>query len=147
MARAKHNRFVSGKKGEAMDRFDDSFRRFFYVWYADDFLIGFIKPHKEAREIYNAIAEFLKSIKLDLNQEKSKIYHSGERGIKYLGMYLSYYTHNIVKWRKDGIASGNPEGQLPALQAQAINNIQFRVPTEILLNRLVDRGIAKKRKD
>lgn len=147
LARVKHNKFVTGKRGEAMDRFDETYRRLHYVRYADDFLIGFIGPCKEAQIIYDRIIEFLKEIKLNANQEKSKIYHSGERGIKYLGMYLRYCTHNKIEWRKDGIASGEPENQLPYLKAQAINNVQFRAPIDLMLNKLVERGLAKKRKD
>lgn len=145
LKRVKHNKFVTGKKGEAMNRFDENYRRLYYVRYADDFLIGFIGPRSEARVIYDEVAKTLKSIKLNLNQDKSKIYHSGERGIKYLGMYLRYYTHNKIEWRKDGVASGKSEGGLPHLRAQAINNVQLRAPIEHMLDRLVDRGLAKKR--
>lgn len=147
LARAKHNRFATGKVGVAMNRFDESFRRLRYVRYADDFLIGFIGPRSEAKVIYEKINEFLSSIKLSANQEKSKIYHSGERGIRYLGMYLRYYTHNKIEWRKDGKATGKPENGLPHLKAQAINNVQFRAPIDLMLKRLIEKGLAKKRKD
>lgn len=147
LARAKHNRFATGGKYSASVTDDSSYRRMFYIRYADDFLIGFTGPRKEAQSIYDSISDFLKNLKLDVNHEKSKIYHSGERGITYLGMYLRYYKHNQIKWREDGSAEDGPTRQLPALQAQAINNVQFRAPIDRMLNRLVERGLAKKRKD
>jgi hypothetical protein len=147
LARAKHNRFAKSEKLSASNIIDSKFRRLFYIRYADDFLIGFIGPRKEAQEIYTDISSRLNRIKLEVNQEKSKIYHSGERNIKYLGMYLRYYSHNQIIWRKDGSETDSITKQLPALQAKAINNVQFRAPIDKMLNRLVERGLAKKRKD
>ena len=148
--RAKHNQFVidnKKKKGASVNMSDDSYRRLFYIRYADDFLIGFIGPRSEARLIFNEIKDFLlNELKLKINQEKSKIYNSGDRNIKYLGFYLRYYSHNQLKFRKlentDEITS-----QVPALQAQAINNVQFRAPIKQMIQRLVDRNLAKTRKD
>lgn len=148
LLRVKHNRYVViGKKFAAMDENDESYRRLHYIRYADDFLIGFIGPRKEAQVIYENIVTTLNSLKLNVNHEKSKIYHSGECGIIYLGMYLRYYSHNQVKKRKGGSVADGPEKQISHLQAQAINNIQFRVPIDKILQRLVDRGLAKARKD
>jgi hypothetical protein len=62
-------------------------------------------------------------------------------------MYLRYYSHNQLVWRKDGSKEDSITRQLPALQAKAINNVQFRAPIDKMLNRLVERGLAKKRKD
>jgi group II intron reverse transcriptase/maturase len=97
LARAKHNAFVSNKKYTAMNLHDKTFRRMYYVRYADDFLIGFTGPRKEAQVIFNHIVEFLNTLKLSVNQEKSKIYRGEEKGIKYLGMYLRYYKTNQIR--------------------------------------------------
>lgn len=148
LARAKHNRFAKSDKLTSSKVIDSDFRRLFYVRYADDFLIGFTGPRKEAQDIYQALEETLTGLKLEINHEKSRIYHSGERNIKYLGMYLRYYSHNQVVWRKDGSSVENSiDKQVPALQAKAINNVQFRAPIDKMLERLVDRGLAKRRKD
>lgn len=66
-----------------------SFRRLSYVRYADDFLIGVIGSKKEAIQIKNKIQEFLKNtLKLELNEEKSKIVHNSEL-VRFLGYGVS----------------------------------------------------------
>ena len=82
-----------------------------------------------------------------MNQEKSKIFRGSDRSIKYLGMYLKCYNFNKIKWRKDGISTDEVEEQILALQAQAISNVQLRAPIDLMLKRLVNRGLAKKCKD
>jgi retron-type reverse transcriptase len=86
--RSKHNIFAKGKKFSAMDGFDSNFRRCHYVRYVDDFIIGFIGPRNEAQRIFNSIRDKLKELKFDISQEKSKIFHSNDSNIKYLGMFL-----------------------------------------------------------
>jgi group II intron reverse transcriptase/maturase len=147
LLRVKHNEFVTGQKFLASDSLDSNFRRLHYVRYADDFLIGFTGPRKEALEIQETIIDKLSTLGLQINQEKSQVYHSNDRGIKYLGVYLRYFKHNIVKRRKDGGNTDNVTNQVVHLQAQAVNTVHFRAPIDKILQRLVDRGLAKFRKD
>lgn len=147
LERAKHNKFVCGQKFKAMDGFDPSFRRMHYVRYADDFLIGFTGPRKEALDIYNSVVTKLSELKLNVNKKKSKIYHSNDRGIKYLGVYLGYFKKNIVRWRKDGSDADSITKQIHHLQSQSLNTVHFRAPIDQMLKRLVDKGLAKTRKD
>lgn len=147
LLRVKHNEFVTGEKFLASDSSDPNFRRLYYVRYADDFLIGFTGPRKEALEIREAIINKLLTFELQINQDKSQVYHSNDRGIKYLGVYLRYFKHNIVKRRKDGGNTDNVTSQVAHLQAQAVNTVHFRAPIDKMLKRLVDRGLAKLRKD
>jgi len=147
LLRQKHNEFVTGQKFLAMDSFDPNFRRLHYIRYADDFLIGFTGPRIEAVKIQEAIVNKLSALELNINQDKSKIYHSNDRGILYLGMYVRYYKHNMVKWRKDGGDTDSITAQIPHLQAQSINTVHFRAPIDRMLKRLVDKGLAKFRKD
>jgi len=147
LLRQKHNKFVTGQKFLAMDGMDPNFRRLHYIRYADDFLIGFTGPRIEAVKIKEAIVDKLSNLELNINQEKSKIYHSNDRGILYLGMYVRYYKHNIVNWRKNGNNTDSITTQIPHLQAQSINTVHFRAPVERMLKRLVDKGLAKFRKD
>lgn len=147
LLRCKHNKFAKGSKFSAMDGFDEGFRRCHYVRYVDDFIIGFTGPRSEAQQIYELIVNKLKDLKFDVNQEKSKIYHSNERNIKYLGVYLRYFKHHKLKWRKDGNATDEITKQVPALQAQAINTVHFRAPIDKMLKKLVEKGLAKRRKD
>ena len=147
LERLKHNEFVTGAKFQAMDAFDPNFRRMHYVRYADDFLIGFIGPRKEALLIQEEIIKKLSTLELTVNQEKSKIYHSNDPGISYLGVYVRYFKRNIVKLRKDGNDVDTVTKQVSHLQAQAVNTVHFRAPIDKMLKRLVDKGLAKTRKD
>lgn len=147
LERLKHKEFVTGTKFKAMDAFDPDFRRLHYVRYADDFLIGFTGPRREALAIQEEIINKLFTLKLNINQEKSKIYHSNDPNILYLGVYMRYLKHNIVKWRKDGDDTDVVTKQVSHLQAQAVNMVHFRVPIDRMLNRLIEKGLAKRRKD
>jgi group II intron reverse transcriptase/maturase len=147
LERVKHNEFVTGKKFEASDAFDDEFRRLHYIRYADDFLIGFTGPRREAVEIQDKIIEKLSTLKLEINQEKSKISHSNDLNISYLGVYLRYFKHNMVKKRAEGMSTDEVTKQTHHLQAQAINTVHFRAPIDKMLKKLVDKGLAKYRKD
>ena len=97
LLRVKHNKFSKGNKFTAMDGFDPDFRRCHYVRYVDDFLLGFTGPRNEAQKIFDLMSEKLKSLKFDVNQKKSKIFHSNERNIKYLGVYLRYFKHHKLE--------------------------------------------------
>lgn len=147
LLRVKHNEVAKGNKFTAMDGFDPDFRRCHYVRYVDDFLIGFTGPRVEAQQIFELVSNKLKDLKFDISQEKSKIYHSNERNIEYLGIYLRYFKHHKVKLRKDGISTDEITKQVHALQAQAINTVYFRAPIDKMLSKLVDKGLAKRRKD
>jgi hypothetical protein len=147
LLRIKHNEVAKSNKFTAMDGFDPGFRRCHYVRYVDDFIIGFTGPRSEAQQIYELVRDKLKDLKFDVNQEKSKIFHSNERNIKYLGIYLRYFSHHKLKWRKDGSSTDEITKQVPALQAQAINTVQFRAPIDKMLRKLVGKGLAKNRKD
>lgn len=143
----KHNVFAHGNKFTVMDRFDTNFRRCHYVRYVDDFIIGFIGPRNEAQQIFNTVQKKLKELKFVINHEKSKIYHSNERNIKYLGMYLRYFKHYQIKRKKDKNTVDNITKLGPRLQAQATNTVHFRAPILLMLTKLVTKGFAKKRRD
>jgi group II intron reverse transcriptase/maturase len=64
---------------------DPDYRRIRYCRYADDFLIGYIGPRKEAEEIKEKIKVFLKTIKLDLSEEKTLITHATTGKASFLG--------------------------------------------------------------
>lgn len=98
-------------------------------------------------EIQDKIIEKLSTLKLEINQEKSKISHSNDRNISYLGVYLRYFKHNMVKKRAEGMSTDEVSKQTHHLQAQAINTVHFRAPIDKMLKKLVDKGLAKYRKD
>lgn len=69
---------------------DPDYRRLRYVRYADDFLLGFVGPKKEAEEIRDRLAEFLKTnLKLNLSMEKTFITHAVDEKAKFLGYEIT----------------------------------------------------------
>jgi group II intron reverse transcriptase/maturase len=65
---------------------DPDFRRLRFVRYADDFLLGFMGPKKEAEEIRERLGEFLSArLKLTLSKEKTFITHGSDDRAKFLG--------------------------------------------------------------
>lgn len=62
-------------------------------------------------------------------------------------MFLRWYKHHQVKFRKDGNKTDEITKQVPALQAQAINTVHLRAPIVHMLSKLVNKGLAKRRKD
>jgi len=65
---------------------EPGFRRLRYIRYADDFLLGFIGPKKEAEAIRDQIGEFLATnLKLTLSPEKTLITHAHDGKAKFLG--------------------------------------------------------------
>jgi hypothetical protein len=117
------------------------------VRYADDFIIGFCGPKAEADFIMTLLKKFLESIHLSVNDTKSKIFHSGDRGIKYLGMYVRYINTNKVTKKKIEPSIEGSTDQVVDLTMKSVNSMQLRVPVDRLVKRAVDRGYAKFRKD
>ena len=78
---------------------DPTFRRLRYVRYADDFLLGFIGSAKEATEIKEKIAQFLRSLKLTLSKEKTLITHAETGRAEFLGyeLHISYDDNHFTK--------------------------------------------------
>src|SRR6266851_10387559 len=65
---------------------DVGYRRLRYIRYADDFLLGFIGPMAEAKEIKDRITTFLGTeLKLTLSAEKTLITHANTARARFLG--------------------------------------------------------------
>ncbi len=65
---------------------DPDYRRLRYIRYADDFLLGFVGPRKEAEDIRQRLSEFLeRQLKLTLSTEKTLITHATDDKAKFLG--------------------------------------------------------------
>jgi len=64
---------------------DENFRRFHFVRYADDFLVGIIGTKKEAEEILEGVRNFLQEeLKLELSEEKSSVKNARADGTRFL---------------------------------------------------------------
>jgi len=69
---------------------DGDYRRLRFVRYADDFLLGFVGPKKEAEEIRDRLSEYLSSeLKLTLSKEKTLVTHAADESAKFLGYEIS----------------------------------------------------------
>ncbi len=61
---------------------DSKYRKLEYIRYADDFILGFAGPKKEAEEIKERISRFLRDkLNLEMSQEKTLITMVGPRAI------------------------------------------------------------------
>ena len=71
------------------DPADPDYRRLRYIRYADDFVLGFVGPKAEAKEIKEALETFLRdSLKLELSREKTLITHATSQAARFLGYEL-----------------------------------------------------------
>jgi group II intron reverse transcriptase/maturase len=86
----------------------DDYRRLRYVRYADDFLLGFIGPRKEAEEIKGMLKEFLGSIELQLSEEKTLITHAKSQPARFLG-YEVTFPINVER----PVMNGKPMFKIP----------------------------------
>lgn len=103
----------------AHDPLDPLYRRLRYVRYADDFLLGFAGPKKEAEEIRDRIGVFLSDeLKLELAREKTLITHAANDKANFLG-------HEIT--------AGRDNTHLDAKGHRSLNgSIQFRMPRQVV---------------
>lgn len=98
----------------------DSYRRLFYVRYADDFLFCFIGTKQEASEIKTAIGNFLKTIKLMMSEEKTLITHAATEKARFLGYELR------VEW------ANSYQTQTKLAKKRTINGaIMLRMPQDV----------------
>jgi hypothetical protein len=112
----------------------------YYIRYAGDFIFGFTGSKKDAEIIMVDVIEFLTgTLKLKVNLDRSLIHHSGDRGIQFLGFYLQYLSNKQIfdKAKKDDNISQN--------HTVTIISVQLRVPIQLLLKRLIEKGYTKLR--
>ena len=71
------------------DPYDPDYRRLRYVRYADDFVLGFIGPKAEAKQVKESLETFLRdTLKLELSREKTLITHATSQAARFLGYEL-----------------------------------------------------------
>jgi group II intron reverse transcriptase/maturase len=97
---------------------DPDYRRLRYIRYADDFLLGFIGPKKEADDIRQQISDFLRDkLKLTLSLEKTVITHAVDDKAKFLG-------HEICVTREGTLLTENgrraTNGKIALLMPQKV---------------------------
>ena len=122
-----------------LDMMDPTFRRLFYVRYADDFVVCIIGSKKEAFNIKLNIKNFLMDkCGLQLNMNKTVITHMEKEGFKFLGADLK--KANMLK---------NHMIHLKGIGTRrATTRLRVNIDTQRIMTKLVESGIAKwKRKN
>jgi len=89
------------------DPHDPDFRRLHYVRYADDSLLCFAGPRREAEEIKDKLKTFLReTLKLELSSEKTLITHATTQSARFLG-YELHSQHCDTKRDRKNVRSVN----------------------------------------
>jgi group II intron reverse transcriptase/maturase len=101
---------------------DPNYRRLRYIRYADDFLLGFVGPKKEAEAIKEEVGEFLRTLKLEISPEKTKITHARNDRARFLGYDIGVSWSNIkVHKTKNNVKVRQVNG-----------NIRLEVPKDVV---------------
>jgi group II intron reverse transcriptase/maturase len=86
---------------------DDTYRRLYYVRYADDTLFGFAGPRQEAEEIKRHLGHFLRdTLKLEMSQEKTLITHASTEKARFLNYHIVNQQCDTKQTKKRRIANG-----------------------------------------
>ncbi|MCD6554078.1 MAG: hypothetical protein J7M16_08730 [Anaerolineae bacterium] len=93
---------------------DPNFRRLKYCRYADDFILGFIGPKREAEEVKAAIGQFLREkLHLEMSESKTLITHARTEQARFLGYSIGVgQRDDKVTRRKDGIKMRSVNGRI-----------------------------------
>jgi Reverse transcriptase (RNA-dependent DNA polymerase) len=90
-----------------VDPNDETYRRLYYVRYADDTLFGFAGPRQEAEEIKQQLGHFLRdTLKLEMSQEKTLITHASTERARFLNYHLVNQQCDTKQTKKRRIANG-----------------------------------------
>jgi len=111
----------------SMDTHDPNYRRLRYVRYADDFLLGFAGPKKEAEEIRDRIKVYLQDeLKLTLSVEKTLVTHASSDKAKFLGYEIMVMQNNTYLTKNKGnlkrTTNGGIQLAMPAHVVQAMRD-------------------------
>jgi len=107
----------------AGDPLDPTYRRLFYIRYADDYLIGIIGSKQEAEKVFSEITTFLNThLKLEISEEKSGIHHAKE-GTSFLGYVVqNFSSEKRVKIHRKAYT------KVVATRRTVKDRLQLRVP-------------------
>ena len=95
------------QKLPSIDPNDQTYRRLYYVRYADDTLFGFAGPRSEAEEIKEQLGHFLQeTLKLEMSQEKTLITHASTEKARFLNYHIVNQQCDTKQTKKRRIANG-----------------------------------------
>lgn len=108
------------------EEMDANYRRFKYVRYADDFLIGVIGSKAECVRIKEDITKFMReNLKLEMSQEKTLITHA-QKAAKFLGYEISVMHTQAMKRNCNGVFKREFNGM-----------VQLKMPMEAVKKKLL----------
>jgi group II intron reverse transcriptase/maturase len=107
-------------------------KRFQYVRYADDFLIGICGSREDCEELKRKFTEFIgQKLKMELSEEKTLITHSSQRA-RFLGYDVSIRRNGKIK----------PTGQ-GSTQRTLNNTVELTIPFDDNIHKFIfSKGIA-----
>jgi len=86
---------------------DETYRRLYYVRYADDTLFGFAGPRSEAEEIKQQLGHFLHgTLKLEMSQEKTLITQASTEAARFLNYHIVNQYCDTKQTKKRRTANG-----------------------------------------
>jgi group II intron reverse transcriptase/maturase len=91
------------------DHSDPRYKKLSYIRYADDWIVGIKGSLVNAKEIYNKIEDFLKSIGLTLSESKTKITNISKSEVIFLGTKIYRAKHTkFVRIARTSSIKRNP---------------------------------------
>jgi len=123
---------------KSKDPLDLSFRRLYYIRYADDFVIGIIGSRDECVKIREDLGNFLtEKLSLNLSLTKTSISHFNKEGIFFLGTQIkgNQETEKLVKTIERGGRK---------FKARVTSRTRMFAPLEKLLQKSIDNNMFKR---
>lgn len=115
---------------------ETSYKAIQYVRYADDFIVGVIGSHEDAKKLKQDLTAFLKEkLGLTLSTEKTKITNTAENA-RFLGYDISVSRSQDIKRLKNGKSQRVYSGV-----------VQLRMPLEKWTAKLLEYGAIRIKKD
>lgn len=119
---------------------DPSYTRVKFLRYADDVAIGVIGPKSLAKQVIEEIATFLeKDLKLELNREKTRIYHLVTEPTPFLGYMVKTST---PRFRRHNMRSKKSPHNIIQTIRTTTGNVKLLVPLR-RIKRKLKRYMAK----
>lgn len=114
---------------------DPNYRRLVYIRYADDWIIGIIGSKEDCIIIKNKINDFLKLVlKLNLNEEKTKVTHATTERAKFLG----YEIHTTGVNKRPLILVKNKDFRVKSTTRPLLS-----VPVDKIIKKLTEKGFCR----
>jgi group II intron reverse transcriptase/maturase len=99
----------------SLDPDDPRYRPLRYVRYADDFLLGFAGPCKEAEGIKRRLKEFLRDdLNLELSEHKTLVTHARTEAARFLGYEIVVFSNDDKRHEGQRSINGNVGLKVPA---------------------------------